>query len=90
MSDLDLYTARTQSRITFALIGGFLGLMFALLAIACMPVHVDEKLLAILDRIVTAMLPIVGSAVGFWVARHRPDSNDVDPTQPVAPAQETK
>lgn len=92
-SELSLFAAHTQSRITFALIFGFLGLMISLLIIACLPVHVDEKLLAILDRIVTAMLPIVGSAVGFWVARHRsPDGSISDsgappiPTQPAPPA----
>jgi len=77
--ELDMYAARTQSRITFSLIGGFLGLMFALLIVACLPFTVDDKLLAILDRIVTAMLPIVGGAVGFWTARHRAQNGaDVD------------
>lgn len=93
--ELDLFAAHTQSRITFTLIGGFLGLMFALLAVACLPFHVDDKLLAILDRIVTAMLPIVGGAVGFWTARHRQqngaDSSDSsNPTTPEKPAGVTK
>lgn len=87
-NDLDMFAAHTQSRITYALIGGFLGLMFALLCVACLPLKVDDKLLAILDRIVTAMLPIVGGAVGFWTARHRAqngadDGDDiVQPTLP--------
>ncbi len=76
--ELDLFAARTQARITYTLLGIFGGLMFSLLFVACMPVHVDDKLLAILDRIVTAMLPIVGGAVGFWVARHRAQNGAED------------
>lgn len=92
MNDIELkmFAARVQSRITTQLLSGFFGLMFSLLIIACIPVHVDEKLLAILDRIVTAMLPIVGTAVGFWMARQRDSTHPPDttstPTQPATPA----
>lgn len=76
MNQNDLFAAQTQARITYSLLGGFLGLMFALLVVACLPFSINDKLLAVLDRIVTAMLPIVGGAVGFWTARHRPPSID--------------
>ena len=88
MNQLEQFIAQIQAKITFRLIGGFLGLMFALLILSILPVHVDEKLLSILDRIVTALLPIVGSAVGFWVARHRP-TND-EPSPPLSTPTETK
>lgn len=68
---LDMYIAHTQARVTYMLLGAFVGLMFALLLVAIVALKVDEKILAILDRIVTAMLPIVGAAIGFWVARQR-------------------
>jgi hypothetical protein len=80
--NLNAFAAHTQARITFTLIGGFLGLMFALLIIACLPLKADDKLLAILDRIITALLPIVGTAVGFWMARQRhqgvPEDSDTN------------
>lgn len=84
---LKFFAARVQSRITTQLLALFGGLMFALLLVACFPIHVDEKLLAILDRIITAMLPIVGTAVGFWMSRHRDTSSPMPevgpiPTQP--------
>jgi uncharacterized protein YacL len=66
-----MYIAHTQARVTYMLLGAFVGLMFALLLVAIVALKVDEKILAILDRIVTAMLPIVGAAIGFWVARQR-------------------
>lgn len=90
-ADLDMFAARTQARITYTLLGMFGGLMFSLLIVACLPVHADDKLTAILDRIVTAMLPIVGGAVGFWVARHRSQNGaeDAEPT-PIVPPPETK
>lgn len=68
---LDVYIAHTQARVTYMLLGAFVGLMFALLLVAIVALKVDDKILAILDRIVTAMLPIVGAAIGFWVARQR-------------------
>ena len=82
MNESEQFAARTQARITYALLGGFLGLMFALLVVACLPVQVNDKLLSVLDRIVTAMLPIVGGTIGFWTARHRPNS---DPPQEKPP-----
>jgi len=93
MNDLDLFAAKTQSKITYSLIGGFLGLMFALLIVACLPFNINDKLLSILDRIVTAMLPIVGGAVGFWTARHRvPNGTDTDDdtTPPLDPTSAEK
>jgi hypothetical protein len=69
--NLDMYIAHTQARITYGLMGAFTGLMFALLAISIIALKVDDKILSILDRIVTAMLPIVGGAIGFWTARQR-------------------
>ena len=82
MSDsqnLDMYIAHTQARITYALVGAFAGLMFALLLVAIYAMKVDDKILSILDRIVTAMLPIVGGAIGFWTARQR-QAGVPDPT----------
>lgn len=76
---LEMYVAHTQARITYMLIGAFVGLMFALLAVAIVALKVDDKILSILDRIVTAMLPIVGGAIGFWVARQR-QTGVPDPT----------
>jgi len=87
MNELDVFSARTQARITYSLLGGFLGLMFALLVVACLPVSVNDKLLSVLDRIVTALLPIVGGAVGFWTARQRAPS--VPTTTPAVPLSET-
>lgn len=82
--DLKMFAAKTQSRITAWLLIIFGGLMFALLIISTIPVHVDEKLLAILDRIITAMLPIVGTAVGFWMARQRDHGAPDAPPRPIA------
>ena len=82
MHPLDIFTARTQARVTYSLLSGFIALMLLLLVLACLPLHVDEKLLSILDRIVTAMLPIVGGAIQFWTARHRAEGGDSGP--PVA------
>lgn len=95
-AELKMFAARTQALITTRLLLLFGGLMFALLIISCLPfVHEDKDMLAILDRIITAMLPIVGTAVGFWMARQRdhgaapsPDmttSTTVSTTTPTAP-----
>jgi hypothetical protein len=89
MNELQRFIAATQARITYSLLGGFIGLMFALLVLSVLPVHVDDKLLSIMDRIITALLPIVGGTVGFWTARHRPTNDDKDqpPAQPQVPTQ---
>lgn len=85
-TSLKFFAARIQARITTQLLALFGGLMFALLIIAVLPfAHVDEKLLAILDRIITAMLPIVGTAVGFWMARHRDTNGNETDTTPMSP-----
>src|ERR1700722_16709812 len=86
--DLKMFAAKIQARITQQLIGAFVGLMFSLLVVAILPVKADDKILQILDRIVTAMLPIVGGAVGFWMARERQTSHPPTdfPSQPVIPA----
>lgn len=99
-ADLKMFAARTQARITTQLLSLFGGLMFALLVLSFLPsVHEDKDMLAILDRIITAMLPIVGGAVGFWMSRSRdngatpsPDTttsttiSTTTPTTPVTPA----
>lgn len=90
-TDLKMFAAQVQARITQQLIGAFVGLLFALLIVAFLPWKADDKILQILDRIVTAMLPIVGGAVGFWMARHR-DTSDLDgiPSNPIQPANPAK
>lgn len=77
MSELNFFAAKTQARLTYIIVVGFLIFMLMLMVLACVPVTLNPKLLDLLDRAAEAFLLIVATASGFWLSRHR-SSNGSD------------
>jgi hypothetical protein len=77
MSELNFFAAKTQARLTYLVVVGFLAFMLLLMVLACLPVTLNPKLLDLLDRAAEAFLLIVSTSTGFWLSRHR-SSNGSD------------
>lgn len=93
MNDKEMYAAKTQRHITLVLLYGLLGLIAGIVMSAFAPWPIkNEKMLGIVEPLITGVLTLTSGAVGFWIARHRPNGDDTDPnpTQPVNPATEQK
>lgn len=96
--ELDIFAAKTQARLTFLIVGGFLMLVFLLIVLSCLPIKPNEDLLKMLDRVVEADLLVVATATGFWLSRHRQQNgadaginqDDDDKAGPPAPLPQPK
>ena len=85
MNDPELYAARTQRHITLVLLYGLLFLIAGLIACAFLPFQINDKVLSIANPLITGVLSLTSGAVGFWIARHRPDTSTPLPNTPEKP-----
>lgn len=75
MNDLDMYIAKTQTRLAFFLIGTLVLLCFGVAAILLVPtIKPTAEISGLLVQVVTGVLGLAGSSVAFFFARHRPPS----------------
>ena len=73
MNDLDMYIAKTQTRLAFFLIGTLVLLCFGVAAILLIPsIKPTAEISGLLVQVVTGVLGLAGSATAFFFARHRP------------------
>jgi len=85
MNELDLFLARTQARLAFFLIIILVLLCAGVVAILVLPsVKPNQEIIGLIVQVVTGVLALAGTAVGFFFARHRPPSSlDADSPGPV-------
>jgi uncharacterized protein YacL len=76
--DKDLFAAQTQRHVTFILLYSLVGLIGGLLIAAFLPFQANDKVIAIVNPLVTGVLSLASGAVGFWIARTRPNNGQSD------------
>ena len=77
MTDLDMFRARTQARLAFFLIITLVILVFGVMGLLLMPkIAINEAIINLMVQVITGVLALSGTAVGFFFAlRHTPPSD---------------
>jgi flagellar basal body-associated protein FliL len=84
MNEMDLFIAKTQRQLAFLLIWILVLLVLIVCVVLLIPtLHINSEITGLLIQVVTGVLALAGTAVGYFFARHRPPTAaDGDNTPP--------
>jgi zinc transporter ZupT len=74
MNDMDLFIARTQARLAFFLVIILVVLTVGVGGILLFAVHINSEITGLVVQVVTGVLALCGTAIGYFFARHRPQT----------------
>ena len=69
ITDKDMFSAYTQRHITMLLLYAFVFLILGLLIAAFIPLPVDDKIISLVNPLITGLFGLASGAVGFWIGR---------------------
>lgn len=72
MNDMDMYIARTQARLAFFLVIILVILTVGVGGMLLLTAHVNQEITGLVVQVVTGVLALCGTAIGYFFARHRP------------------
>lgn len=80
MNELAKFAAKVQAWMALLLIGSVAFVTFLLIGITAvlifMKLGVDQSLVSLLNTVTNALINMGAIGVGFWLARHRPQTQD--------------